>query len=149
MQLTSPIFTNESTIPEVYGFSGNNVNPPIIIRGVPNNTISLAVIMHDPDAVRGDFLHWIMWNVSPEITAINEGGIPEGAVVGVNDMNQTNYIRPMPPKGTGVHRYIFELFALDARLDLSFDEKRDVIESAIKEHTIEKATLIGLYGREK
>lgn len=147
MKLTSPVFTNMSQIPEPYGFTGKNQNPPLIINDVPEGTASLVLLMHDPDARKKDFLHWAVWNIHSNTATIAEGAIPQGAIIGMNDMKKTNYIRPMPPKGTGMHRYIFELYALDRMLDLAATAPRATIEAAIQTYIITSAKLAGLYSR--
>jgi Raf kinase inhibitor-like YbhB/YbcL family protein len=147
MKITSPIFNNQSSIPDEYGFMGKNKNPPIIISDVPSRAKSLALIMHDPDAWGGrDFLHWMVWNISKDTTHI-EAALPEGAVLGINDKGAAGYMRPAPLKGSGIHRYIFELYALDAMLSLPHNADRASVENAINEHLIEKAELTGLYTR--
>jgi Raf kinase inhibitor-like YbhB/YbcL family protein len=90
----------------------------------------------------------MLWNIPARTSIITSNSAPEGAVLGVNDMRKVSYVRPMPPKGSGIHRYIFELYALDNLLDLPPNAKRITVETAIKAHTIEKATLTGLYGRQ-
>ncbi len=146
MKITSPIFKNQSSIPDEYAFMGKNKNPPLVISGVPPQTESLALIMHDPDAYGGrDFLHWMVWNIPKDTTHID--AVPKGAIVGVNDKGMVGYMRPMPLKNSGTHRYIFELYALDAVLDLPHDADRFLVESTINERLIGKAELIGLYAR--
>lgn len=146
MQITSPVFKNQGSIPDEYAFKGKNKNPPIVISDVPPQTKSLALIMHDPDAWGGrDFLHWIVWNIPNDATHIED--VLPGAILGVNDKGVTGYMRPAPLKGSGIHRYIFELYALDAVLDLPHHTDRLTVEVAINKHLIEKAKLTGLYER--
>jgi Raf kinase inhibitor-like YbhB/YbcL family protein len=147
MQLTSPVFANQDTIPDTYGPKGKNKHPALMISDAPEGTTSFAIIMHDPDAMRGDFLHWAIWNISPACTTIAEGVTPEGAVEGMNDMKKPGYLRPMPPTGTGVHRYIFKVYALNTLLDLSTNTDRAAIEAAIDRHVIADADLTGLFSR--
>jgi Raf kinase inhibitor-like YbhB/YbcL family protein len=147
MRITSPIFKHQSPIPDEYAFMGKNINPPIAIIDAPYQTESFALIMHDPDAWGSrDFLHWIVWNI-PRDTSSIESPLPEGAVVGLNDKKIAGYMRPAPLKGSGTHRYIFELYALDTVLDLPPDTSRLAVEAAINEHLVEKAELTGLYAR--
>lgn len=148
MQLTSSAFENMSTIPAEYGFDGENKNPPLIISDVPAGTASLAILMHDPDAMRGDFLHWIVWNLPANTTDVAAGALPAGAITGLNSLGQAEYMRPAPPPGTGTHRYIFTLYALDDSLELPLDAPRSTVEAALAEHTVATADLIGRYGRE-
>ena len=148
MQLTSPIFTNHNTIPEEYAFSGKNRNPPLTISQVPVQAVSLALIVHDPDAWGGrNFLHWAVWNIPKNTLTIAENTVPKGAVVGRNDKGVAGYMRPTPLKGSGTHHYIFELYALSASLDLPQDADKLSMLATINEHTIEKTELVGLYSR--
>lgn len=103
--------------------------------------------MHDPDGWKGDFLHWIIWNISPDIRLIEENTIPKNAIVGLNGKGVRGYMRPAPLARTGIHHYIFELYALDTFLDLPVDASRETIETTINAHVIEETRLIGLYGR--
>jgi Raf kinase inhibitor-like YbhB/YbcL family protein len=147
MQLTSPAFDNLGPIPEQYAFKGKNKNPPLIISQVSERIASLAIIMHDPDGWKGDFLHWMIWNIPAHTTEILEGAVPDGAIVGLNDKGVQGYMRPAPLSGTGIHRYIFELYALDTFLDEPYDANRATIEATIAAHTIEKISLTGLHDR--
>ncbi|HJP81485.1 MAG TPA: YbhB/YbcL family Raf kinase inhibitor-like protein [Candidatus Saccharimonadales bacterium] len=147
MQLLNPAFENSKRIPEKYGAKGRNKNPPLIIKNAPGAAVSFAVIMHDPDAVRGDFLHWIIWNIPGNTVSIDEGIAPKGATQGLNDMRKAEYLRPLPPSGTGVHRYVFNLYALDTLFDLPHDAERSTVEKMIEKHVIAEASLTGLYSR--
>lgn len=101
--------------------------------------------MHDPDAVGGqDFLHWTVWNIPPDTTAFAESQIPVGSKQGTNDFPAANYGPACPPKGTGLHHYIFELHALDTKLDLPEGANRQSLETAMQGHTIATARLVGL-----
>lgn len=147
MQLTSSVFTNQGPIPTEYASAGKDSNPPLAIAQAPQGTIAFALVMHDPDAMQSDYLHWAMWNIPAGTTTIAEGEVPQGAVVGINDAQNFGYARPMPPAGSGMHRYTFELYALNAMLDVPQNADRTAIETAINAHTIQKAQLVGLYGR--
>jgi len=147
MQLSSPAFANQDTIPDTHGPKGKNRHPALLISEAPEGTISFAIIMHDPDAVRRDFLHWAIWNIPVACTTIAEGVVPEGAIEGLNDMKKPGYLRPMPPAKTGLHRYIFTIYALNTLLDLPANASRTTIEAAINPHIIARAELIGLFSR--
>jgi Raf kinase inhibitor-like YbhB/YbcL family protein len=142
-QLTSPAFDNGEPIPVRYTCKGANVSPPLDFSGVPDRTRSLAVILHDPDAPGGDYLHWTMWDIHPGITNIPEEAIPIGARTGLNDFSNEGYDGPCPP--TGTHRYEFEAYALDAMLGLAAGSERAVVAKAIEKHTIAKSTLAGSF----
>jgi phospholipid-binding protein, PBP family len=144
MQLTSDAFENGGALPVDYTCRGRGVNPPLTISDVPEGTKSLALIMHDPDAVGGrDFLHWTVWNIPPDTTRIEEGSLPVDAIQGTNDYPNQTYGPACPPAGTGLHRYIFDLYALDTVLDLPAGASRQELEAAIRGHTLATAQLIG------
>ena len=99
--------------------------------------------MDDPDAPRGIFTHWVLWNISGNTTEIKENTSP--GVQGKNDFNKLGYGGPCPPSGT--HRYVFKAYALDATLSLQQGSTKQQLESAIKTHVLESAELIGRYSR--
>jgi Raf kinase inhibitor-like YbhB/YbcL family protein len=144
LKLTSPAFRNNETIPAKYTCDGNNVNPQLEIAGIPEDAKSLALIMDDPDAPSGTWVHWLVWNISP-ISRISEEDVPTGAVEGITSFGKSGYGGPCPPSGT--HRYFFKLYALDAKLDLNQNAKKPDLENAIKGHILAKTELIGLYSR--
>lgn len=145
MIITSPSFENGRPIPKKFTCDGGNMNPEFLISNVPENAKSLALIMDDPDAPIGTFLHWLAWNISPKTDRIKEGGAPPGAVEGMNGAKKVGYIGPCPPSGT--HRYFFKLYALDATLTLSEKASKAELETEIKKHLIEQAELMGTYSR--
>lgn len=118
------------------------MNPPLNITGIPEGTVSLVLIMDDPDAPMGTWDHWILWNIAPA-TQIEENSVPEGAVQGVNSWRRNDYGGPCPPSGT--HRYFFKLYALDTMLDLELAAGKRRVETAMKGHILGEAQLIGLY----
>jgi Raf kinase inhibitor-like YbhB/YbcL family protein len=145
LQLTSTAFALNENIPIQYTCKGDNINPPLNITDIPSDTKSMSLIMHDPDTPIGDYLHWIMWDIQPSIQSVAANSLPVGAVQGLNDSHSNQYIGPCPPKGTGTHRYIFELYALDTTLNLKPDDtSRAQLEEAMKDHILEKTALIGL-----
>lgn len=144
MELTSPAFTNNSPLPQDATCKGKGVNPPLQINGAPQGTQSLALVMHDPDAVGGqDFLHWLLWNITPDTTDIGQDTVPSGAAQGTNDYRRAQYGPACPPPGTGLHHYTFDLYALDAQLELPPGTERQTLEEALKPHTLATAQLIG------
>jgi Raf kinase inhibitor-like YbhB/YbcL family protein len=140
MQLTSFAFNNNDELPTRY--MGKN-NPPLGIAGVPARAKSLALIMHDPDAVSGDYVHWTVWDIDPTTAEILEGSTPSGATEGITSAGSPGYIGPKPPRGSGHHRYTFELYALDEVLDLLPTTPADRLLNEINNHRIASATLIG------
>ena len=116
MQIISAAFKSNQPIPSKYTCDGKNISPPLEFKDVPQNASSLALIVDDPDAPGGDFVHWLVWNIPPTVLSILENFVPEGAVQGTTDFGNKKYGGPCPPSGT--HHYFFKLFALDANLDL-------------------------------
>lgn len=143
MQLTSPAFNDNGMIPAIYTCKGQGINPSLAIAGVPAEAKSLALIMHDPDAVSGDFLHWMVWNIAPQTTVINENSVPPDAVQGVNTAGTNKYTAPCPPSGT--HHYKFDLYALDDMINLPGSSSREDVESAMSSHVLARSTLVGLF----
>lgn len=143
--IESTAFKDNTSIPKQYTCDGKDINPPLVIRNVPNGTRSLALIVDDPDAPVGVWVHWVLWNIDPGTTQIAENSVPAGAVQGKNDFRKTNYRGPCPPSGT--HRYFFKLYALDTKLDLSSNAKKQDLEKAMKGHILGEAQTMGLYKR--
>lgn len=147
MKLTSSAFQNNSQLPAKYTCDGEGINPPLQIAEVPQNTKSLALICDDPDAPSGTFTHWLIWNINPQERIILERSVPQGSIQGLTSTGKPGFISPCPPSGT--HRYIFKIYALDCELDLPYNSNKTQLEQSIQNHIIDKAELIGLYGRGK
>jgi Raf kinase inhibitor-like YbhB/YbcL family protein len=145
MKISSPAFGHNGYIPEKHTCDGQDVNPPLLIEGVPPGTKSLALIVDDPDAPVGTWVHWVVWDIRPETKEIREGAVPQGAGQGVNDFRKHDYGGPCPP--SGVHRYFFKLYALDTVLGLGERAKKADLEKAMKGHVIGQAEIIGRYRR--
>lgn len=145
MKISSPAFENNNPIPKRYTCDGENINPPLLFEDVPLQTQSLILIIDDPDAPIGTFLHWLVFNIPPKTRLIEENSVPSGAIVGKNDFNQNKYSGPCPPSGE--HRYFFHLYALDTLLDLKENANLTEIKANIRDHLLAEAELIGLYQR--
>lgn len=152
LQFSSPAFIDNETIPTEFTCDGQSVSPQLLIDKVPEKTKTLALIMEDPDAPRGTFVHWVMWNISPQTTEIPQGGVPEKAVVGTNGAGKVGYVGPCPPASakdgpSGIHRYFFKLYALE--IEVGLDSKGTVkdVEAMMSGHILDQATLVGRYGR--
>ena len=143
LKLSSPAFLPAGDIPAKYTCEGENVNPPLVIEGVPQTAKSLVLLVEDPDAVRV-FTHWLVWNVKPDTVRINENSVPESAAVGVNGFGQAKYNGPCPPDS---HRYSFKLYALNVTFDLSLTARKEDLLKAMEGHVLEQAGLLGKYGR--
>jgi hypothetical protein len=154
LTLTSSAFRHEGEIPARYTCDGDDLSPPLSWSGVPKETKSLVLIVDDPDAPdpkapRMVWVHWLLYNLPPDTTALAEGvkhtQLPKGALEGVNDWKRTGYGGPCPPIGR--HRYFHKLYALDAVLpDLKRPTKAK-LEQAMKGHVLAHAELIGTYQR--
>ena len=142
LRITSTAFTNMKDIPSLYTCQGGDINPALKIESIPPGTKSLALIMDDPDAPMGTWVHWVMWNI-PRIDAIKEDSVPTGAVQGLNSWPKNSYGGPCPPSGP--HRYFFKLYALNTTLDLPGNAGKQDLEKAMQGHILDKAELIGLY----
>lgn len=146
MQITSTAFAQNAIIPQKYTCMGKNVNPPILITGVPKDAKSLALIVEDPDAPSGNFTHWILWNIDPATKEIKENSIPKNAASGKNDIGNTKYLGPCPPSGT--HRYFFTIFALDTILDLKSGSDRKNIDQAMAHHIMDSGQLMAKFSKQ-
>ena len=142
MKLTSPEFEHNQFIPRKFTCEGDDVNPALIIKDVPKEAKSLALIMDDPDASMGTWVHWVVFDI-PVKNRIEENNIP--GKQGINNAGQKNYHGPCPP--SGVHRYFFKLYALDTLLNLKEGISKGGLEKAMQGHILAEAELIGLYKR--
>lgn len=155
MKISSPAFEPNAKLPNKYTCDGENINPPLLFSNAPQNAKSLVLILEDPDAPMGTFVHWIVYNIDPQIKEIKENSLPEGAVEGINTADQTDYISPCPPASqklqrgepSGVHHYIFKLYALDTVLNFANPLDKNKLLESMKNHILDQAELIGLYGR--
>lgn len=146
MKLTS-VFAHNENIPSKYTCDGEDVAPELIISEVPADAKSLALIVDDPDAPMGIWVHWVLYNLPPNITKINAQNLPSEVKQGMTDFGRIGWGGPCPPSGT--HRYFFKLYAVDKTLDLPAEVTKAQLENAIRNHIIEKAELIGLYKRSR
>ena len=143
LMLSSPVFTDNATIPETYTCDGKNVNPPLRIDGIPAKSKSLALTVDDPDAPAGMWVHWLVWNINPHTREISEDTVPREAVLGKNDWHRNSYGGPCPPSGT--HRYVFRLYALDTAIGLAGTATKQDLEEAMEGHILDQAQLVGVY----
>lgn len=143
LSLTSSAFSNNGTIPREFSCKGRNVNPPLSISGVPASAKSLTLIMHDPDAPNGDFVHWLVWDIPATTEKVNTDSSPVGATLGTNGTGRTGYLGPCPPSGT--HRYIFELYAVDKILGLKPGANHSQLGAALAGHILAQHNLIGTF----
>lgn len=148
MILESSVFVNNQMIPARHTCDGANVSPPLTVVEVPPEAESLVLIVDDPDAPGGTFVHWLVWDINPQVSEIQEDSVPDGGTEGTNSFGGTSFGGPCPPSGT--HSYFFKLYALDTLLGISYDSKKEELLSAMEGHIIAEAEpLLGLYSREK
>ena len=145
LKLSSPAFGHSEHMPAKYTCDGPDVNPPFTIENIPPEAKSLALIVDDPDAPAGTWVHWVVWNISPATREIKEHSLPSGAQEGMTDFRKRGYGGPCPPSGT--HRYFFKLYALNSVLSLSANATKSALVSAMKGRIIAQTELIGLYKR--
>ena len=145
LSLTSPAFQNNQPIPAKYSCKSENINPPLLIENVPEGTKSFALIVDDPDAPSGNWVHWLVWNIPANNLNIDSGSVPPGSVQGFNSSQKNNYDGPCPPSGT--HRYFFKLYALDTMLNLDKKENKNNLEITMKGHILDETSLVGLYSK--
>ncbi|MGD9015262.1 MAG: YbhB/YbcL family Raf kinase inhibitor-like protein [Candidatus Omnitrophota bacterium] len=143
MKLISPAFEHNQSIPSKYTCQGEDVNPALAIGDIPEGTKSLALIVDDPDAPMGTWVHWVVYDIAPTSRVIDENSIP--GTQGINDFRKKEYGGPCPPSGT--HRYFFKVYALDTQLNLKEGITKKDLEKAMQAHILENAELIGLYKR--
>ncbi len=145
LKISCPAFENAGEIPKKFTCDGANVNPPLKIGNVPSNAKSLALILDDIDAPRGTYVHWILWNIAPDIKEIKENSVPEEAVQGMNDFKKRNYGGPCPPRRA--HRYVFKIYALDILLNLNPNSTKKDLEKVMEGHVLFRSQLTGVYKR--
>jgi Raf kinase inhibitor-like YbhB/YbcL family protein len=143
ISITSPSFQAGGDIPTKFTCNGTNVSPELQISSVPNEAKSLLLIVDDPDAPRGLFTHWIVWNIDPKTTRVAENSAPTAGVQGINDFGKRNYGGPCPPSGT--HRYFFKIFALDTKLELKPGARRAELDAAMRGHVLAQGELMARY----
>lgn len=144
LELTSPAFVDGEPIPEEYGYTERNSNPPLSIAGVPAESESLVLIVDDPDAKEPAgkiWDHWVVWNIDPDRTEIPSAWDPAEAIEGANDFGEIGYGGPNPPDRR--HTYQFTLYALDSPLDLQPESTKAAVEDALAGRVIAQTTLTG------
>lgn len=147
LTISSPDFEHNQTIPKQFTCEGTDAIPTLIWENIPANTKSLALIMDDPDAPNGMWVHWVLFNIPPTIKHLsNNNSTPPGAVNGTNSWGKTGYGGPCPPSGQ--HRYFFKIYALDSMLTLTSKATKKDLEAAMHAHIIGTAELVGLYKKQ-
>jgi Raf kinase inhibitor-like YbhB/YbcL family protein len=142
LNITSPAFKPDGNIPSRYTCDGADVNPALEIKGVPEGAKSLVLMVEDPDAPGGTWLHWLVWNI-PVTHHIKEREVPGNQ--GLNDFGRNDYGGPCPPSGS--HRYFFKVYALDDVLNLREGSRRKEVEKNMRDHILAYGELMGVYQR--
>lgn len=147
----SSAFKNGDTIPQRFSCQGDNISPALAWSSAPDGTKSFALICEDPDAPRGTFYHWVIYNIPPTEQGLAEGiarrdPLPNGTRQGVSSFEQLGYGGPCPPAGSA-HHYHFRLFALDSQINIPGDVTHDKLESAMQGHILAQGEIVGLYQR--
>ncbi|MBN1816425.1 MAG: YbhB/YbcL family Raf kinase inhibitor-like protein [Sedimentisphaerales bacterium] len=150
IKVNSSAFRDGEMIPAKYTADGQDISPPLEWTDLPQGTASIAVINDDPDAPMGTWVHWVLYNLPPEVKSLPENMPPKerlssGALQGTTDFGRIGYGGPAPPRG--VHRYYFKVYALDCMLDLPAGETKDQLERAMKGHILAQGQLMGKYAR--
>jgi len=151
IQITSTVFADGQPIPEQYTCAGSDVSPPLQWTNAPVGTKSFALIVDDPDAPMGTWVHWVIYNLPPATTALAENTpqspeLPDGSKQGVNDFRRTGYGGPCPPPGKP-HRYFFKIYAIDAIRDLKSGATKKELLKAMAGHVLGEGQLMGTYQR--
>jgi Raf kinase inhibitor-like YbhB/YbcL family protein len=151
LQLSSKAFHDGQPIPKKYTCAGQDVSPDLAWSGAPDETKNLALIVDDPDAPAGVWVHWVLYDLPAEMHELKEGmpkdrELRSGARQGKNDFGNIGYGGPCPPSGPA-HRYFFKLYALRDKTGLKSGASKTELERAMKGKVIEQATLTGKFGR--
>jgi Raf kinase inhibitor-like YbhB/YbcL family protein len=150
-QISTPAFSHGDSIPKKFTCDGQDISPKLSWTNPPAGTHSLALIMDDPDAPAGTWVHWVLYDLPPDARDLAEGlakqeQLPGGSRQGRNDFRKVGYGGPCPPPGKP-HRYFFKLYALDAKLNLKASATKADLERTMQGHILAQAELMGRYGR--
>lgn len=151
IEVKSGAFANEGMIPKLHTCEGKDLSPQLSWTTPPEGTKSLALIADDPDAPRGTWVHWVMYDIPPDVKELPEGvpgdkTLKNGAKHGITDFKRPGYGGPCPPSGT--HRYFFKLYALDTTLNLEPGATKDQLLKAMEGHIVAQGQLMGKYKRQ-
>lgn len=155
LEITSPAFKNNEFIPQKYSCQGENISPPLEWSGAPAPTKSFALIVDDPDAPMGDWVHWLVYDIPEQMDSLSEDhskllflakSITNVIKQGLASFGKAGYGGPCPPPGKP-HRYFFKLYALDVSLNLPQGVSKAQLLKAMQGHILGQAQLVGLYKR--
>ena len=148
--ISSPVFADGEPIPMQFSCDGNNQSPPLSWVGAPQETASFILIMDDPDAPGGTWVHWVLFNIPGNLDGL-DGSVPSDSVLsdgsfhGANSWGRSDYGGPCPPGGT--HRYFFKLYALDTFLEITAGAEITLLEESMRDHVLAQTSLMGTYMR--
>lgn len=155
IEVSSPAFEYNGAIPARYTADGEGISPPIEWAGVPEGAHAVVLLVEDPDSPTPEpFVHAIVWDLPGADVAIPEGALTSkndersSKAMGVNSFFNATYLPPDPPPGHGMHRYVFQVFALDAVPRFESPPGRGALLDRMRGHVLAKGLLIGCYGRE-
>jgi Raf kinase inhibitor-like YbhB/YbcL family protein len=147
IRLTSPAFEDGATIPVKYSCDGDDVSPPLSWSGVPGGARELALLVEDPDAPGGTFVHWVLFKLPADRDGVAEAEVPDGAHQAENSEGDTGYAGPCPPKGDAPHHYEFTLYALSSAIDLPDGAAAEDVRAAVSDRALARGRLVGRFGR--
>ena len=151
LHLSSPAFAEAHAIPVQHTCQAQDLSPPLVWTGVPARTRTLALIVDDPDAPAGTWVHWVVFDLAPALKGLPAGvtkteALSNGAIQGLNSFQNVGYNGPCPPAGSP-HRYFFKLYALDTRLALKPGASKEQVLAVMKGHILAQAQAMGTYQR--
>ncbi len=144
--VSSPAFGDNRQIPAEYSCHGKNAPPPLRWENTPTDAASLALVVDDPDAPGGPYVHWVVTGIAPTVSEISDGALPDGATVGLNSAGKAQYFGPCPPAGTGVHHYRFQLYSMNTPSPLEASTQAPDAARQIAETAAAVAGTVGLFG---
>lgn len=148
-QITTTAFRDSASIPKKFTCDGPDVSPALAWSDPPAGTKSFAIIVDDPDAPAGTWVHWVLYDLPADTRKLPEGvakdrELSSGALQGRNDFGKIGYNGPCPPRGSE-HRYFFKLYALDSKTGLKAGATKGELERAMNRHVLAQAQFIGIY----
>ena len=145
ISVTSPAFAEGDPIPTVYSCDGDETSPPLAWTGVPADAAALALVVDDPDAPRGTYVHWVVLDIPPSTTDAAEGEVPAGGVQAKGSSGRAAWAGPCPPSGT--HHYQFTVYALSEPTGLQEGAAMDDALAAVQRLSTAEGRLVGTYAR--
>jgi Raf kinase inhibitor-like YbhB/YbcL family protein len=151
LDVSSDAFARDGQIPVAYTCDGTDISPPLSWGPIPQGTAGITILVTDPDAPGGTFIHWVACNIPPGTRGIpagapGKGVLPAGSVEGMNDMGRPGYGGPCPPKGKP-HHYHFTVYALDSAINLTGKRDGRMLAGALAGHILAQGELVGIYRR--